>query len=300
MKPNVQGHLLALFSVLVWGTTFISTKVLLTLFTPIEILFFRFILGYFALWLLAPRVLRLTAPKQERYFIGAGLCGVTLYFLFENIALTYSLASSVGVIVAVSPFFTALLSRIFLRGEPLAPRFFLGFAAAMAGILLISWNGSAVFHLNPTGDLLAVLAALVWAAYSIFTRKIASFGYSTVQSTRRIFLFGLIGMIPALFLLDFQFAPARFLQPFAALNLLYLGLGASALCFVTWNRALGLLGAVKTSVYIYLVPVISVICSALILQERMTPITLLGTALTLAGLFISEKRTAMPAKPLSE
>ena len=59
-----------------------------------------------------------------------------------------------------------------------------------------------------------------------------------------------------------QFADMTYL-----LNILYLGLGASALCFVTWNLAVKTLGAVKTSVYIYMVPIITVVTSALILNE---------------------------------
>ena len=72
------------------------------------------------------------------------------------------------------------------------------------------------------------------------------------------------------------------------LNILYLGLGASALCFVTWKFAVKELGAVKTSVYIYMVPVITVITSVLILHEKLTVLAGTGTVLTLIGLFLSE------------
>ena len=72
------------------------------------------------------------------------------------------------------------------------------------------------------------------------------------------------------------------------MNILYLGFGASALCFVTWNWSVKILGAVKTSVYIYMVPVITVVTSAVFLHENITWIAVLGIILTLAGLFISE------------
>ncbi|MCB6367639.1 DMT family transporter, partial [Intestinibacillus massiliensis] len=98
VDPAMKGHGAALFTILVWGTTFISTKILLTDFTPIEILFFRFLLGLAALILVYPRRLRLTERKQEVTFALAGLCGVCLYYLLENIALTYTMASNVGVI----------------------------------------------------------------------------------------------------------------------------------------------------------------------------------------------------------
>ena len=117
------GHLLSVLTILIWGTTFISTKVLLRAFSPVEILVFRFLLGTIALCIACPHRLKVTDRKQEKYFIGAGICGVTLYFLLENIALTYTLASNVGIIISVAPFFTALFAHWFLDGEPLQAPF---------------------------------------------------------------------------------------------------------------------------------------------------------------------------------
>lgn len=289
-QTKSAGHLAALFTILVWGTTFISTKVLLADFQPVEILFFRFVLGLLALLAADPRPLKRTTAKQELTFAAAGLCGVCLYYLLENVALTYTMASNVGVIISVAPCFTALLSRLFLQQEEkLGVRFFAGFGVAMAGIVLISLNGSAL-QLNPVGDLLALLAAFLWACYSILTKKIAGFGFRTILTTRRVFCYGILFMIPALFLFGFRLDLGRFANPAYLLNILFLGLGASSLCFVMWNAAVKLLGAVKTSVYIYLVPVITVAASVLILQEPFTWMTAAGTALTLAGLLLSESK----------
>lgn len=285
------GHLAALLTVLIWGTTFVSTKVLLTAFTPVEILLFRFVLGYFALWLARPRPLRGVTPRQELYFAGAGLSGVCLYYLMENIALTYTTASNVGVIVSVNPCFIAILSALVFREERLRPSFFLGFVLAMAGICLISFVGSSV-SLDPLGDLLALLAAVCWAVYSVTLKHIGTFGYPTLEVTRRVFFYGLLWMLPTLCFLEFFPAWQSLAQPAILGNLLYLGLGASALCFVTWGMALERLGPVKTSVYIYLVPVITVAASALVLGETLTPIILLGMVLTLAGLMVSQRKSA--------
>lgn len=289
-RKKLPGHLAALFCTLVWGTTFISTKVLLRDFSPIEILFFRFALGFTALWLACPHALRLTERKQEWLFAGAGLAGVTLYFLLENIALTHTFASNVGVIVAVSPFFTALLSFWLLKAEKPGLNFFLGFASAIAGIGLISFSGSTQLQLNPLGDLLAVLAGLAWSFYSILTRKILALGYKSLQVTRRCFFYGLLFMLPCLPFMNFHWDLARFGAFVNWSNVVFLGLGASALCFVAWTFAIKRLGAVQSSVYIYLVPVVTVITAALILQERITGMAALGTALTLAGLVVSEIR----------
>lgn len=291
MEQNkATGHLSALLTILVWGTTFISTKVLLVDFQPVEILFFRFVIGLLALLVVYPHRMKGTTGKQELTFVVAGLCGVCLYYLLENIALTYTMASNVGVIISVAPFFTAILSHLFLKqDEKLRANFFIGFVVAMAGIALISFNGSTL-QLNPVGDLLALLAAFLWACYSILTRKISSFGYNTILTTRRVFFYGILFMIPALFLFDFKLDLSRFANMTYLLNILFLGLGASALCFVTWNFAVKLLGAVKTSIYIYLVPVITVAASVLILHEPFTWMTGMGTVLTLAGLLLSESK----------
>lgn len=289
-NKNTLGHISAILTVLIWGTTFISTKVLLSHFTPIEILFFRFSLGFIALLLIYPHKLVLTDKKQEKLFMLAGLCGVTLYFLFENIALTYSFASNIGVIVSISPFITGILTHFFLKQEKLKLSFFLGFLVSITGVALISFNGSTVLKLNPIGDILAVLAAATWSIYSIVTKKISDYQYNTIQVTRRIFFYGLIFMLPALFFFDFHIGIDRFKEPLLLFNILFLGFGASAVCFVTWNLSLKLLGVLKTSVYIYAVPVITVAFSAFILKEKITSIAMVGTFLTLAGLFISENR----------
>lgn len=288
MKDHrAAGHLASLLTIVVWGTTFISTKILLADFQPVEILFFRFVIGLAALFLACPRRLRGTSGRQELTFALAGLCGITLYYLLENIALTCTMASNVSVIVSAAPFFTAILSRLFLKEERLGPGFFTGFAVAMAGIFLISFNGARM-ELNPMGDLLALLAALIWACYSILTKKIGGYGYQTILTTRRIFCYGILFMLPALLFFDFRLELGRFADPVYLGNIVFLGLGASALCFVTWNFAVKALGAVETSAYIYMVPVITVAASAAILHERVTPLSALGTGLTLAGLLLSE------------
>ncbi len=282
------GHLAALLTIVIWGTTFISTKILLVDFQPVEILFFRFVMGFLVLLAAYPHILKTADYKQELTFALAGLCGICLYYLLENIALTFTLASNVGVIISIAPFFTAILAHFAMKSEEkLRSQFFIGFVVAMAGIILISFNGREL-ALNPFGDLLAVAASLVWACYSILTRKISSFGYPIILSTRRTFFYGILFMIPALFIFDFQPDLSRFTNITYLFNILYLGLGASALCFVTWNFAVKELGAVKTSVYIYMVPVITVITSVLILYEQLTLLAGAGTILTLIGLFLSE------------
>ena len=292
----IKGHAAAFFTAILWGTTFISTKVLLRDFAPVEILFIRFLLGLMALFIAYPKRFKSRSVREEAIFALAGLTGICLYYLLENIALTFTMASNVSVVVAVAPFFTAILSRIMIdRSERLGAGFFLGFILSMAGIAIISFSGSEL-KLNPFGDLLALLAAVTWACYSVLTKKISSFVYNTLLTTRRIFCYGIIFMIPVLRFMDFSPDISSLTKPINLANLLFLGLGASAACFVTWNYAVKLLGAVRTSVYIYLVPVITVIASILILKEPFTFMTGLGTLLTLSGLICSEIKAGIRHK----
>lgn len=293
-KPNpLKGHLAASFTIFVWGITFINTKILLVPFSPVEIMFFRFILALLVLCIISPPRPRLNRPvrlilQEEWKPMAAGLCGVTLYFLCQNIALTYTLAANVGVLVSVAPLFTALVSRAILK-ERLKPFFFLGFVAAMAGIILIAFNGSLVLKLNPLGDLLSVLAALVWAFYSVTIRKMNAGPAEVIAVTRRVFFYGLLFLLPVLPLFEFRLGLERLLVLPDLLNLLFLGVVASALCFFTWNYAVHVLGPVKTSVYIYLVPLVTILVSALVLQEVITLVSGIGMALILAGMLISER-----------
>lgn len=287
---RAKGHICAFVTILIWGIAFISTKILLTDFKPIEIMFFRFSIGLLALLIIYPRKLKDSTRKQELMFAAAGFCGITFYFLLENIALSYTAASNVGVIISTAPIFTAILAGWLLDNEKPGWSFYIGFSAALTGIFLISFSGITMLELNPIGDLLAFAAAIVWAVYSILARKISRYGYNTIQTTRRIFCYGLLFMIPVMIFSDFNWTFTRFTQPRNIFNILFLGLGASALCFVTWNQAVKILGAVKTSIYIYMVPVITVITSVIVLQESVTWMSAIGIVLTLAGLLISDKK----------
>jgi len=286
-NTELKAHIFACITILIWGTTFISTKLLLEDFSPIEILFIRFLIGFAALWIVLPRKLELKERKQELWFGAAGLCGVTLYYLFENIALTYTFASNVGVIISIAPFFTAIFSSLFEHTGKLSIQFLIGFVLAIAGICLISFGNGTIFSLNPLGDILAMAAAVIWAIYSCITKKISSFGYNTILVTRHTFFYGLVFMLPVIIFKGFDVRLAQITSIVNCINLLYLGLGASALCFVTWNYSVKKLGSVRTSIYIYLVPVITAVTSSFVLHEQITTAAVCGIALTLLGLFLS-------------
>lgn len=286
------GHLLALFVTVIWGTTFVSTKVLLGAFHPIEIMIFRFIIAWGVLFLCSPKPLLPKSWKSELPFAGAGLTGLTLYFILENYALTYTFAANVGIIISAAPMFTALLLWLCRRTGRPRWTFFVGFAAAMAGITLMSLSGGEALGISPLGDLLTLGAAFSWGAYGVFIEMVQPQGYNDLQVTRKAFFWGLIFILPSLLAQDLDLSLARFAAPEMLFNILYLGLGASALCFVFWNKAVVLIGSVATNVYLYLTPVITLVASALILGEPIRPASVAAIVLILLGLWLSQKGPA--------
>ncbi len=290
---NARYHLIALFTVAVWGMMFVSTKVLLTSLTPLWILLLRFAVGFVVLCILRPRVLRLGEARHELLFMAAGLTGVAAYYLLENVALVFSTATAVGVIVAASPLFTALFSAALGDRSALNARFALGFALAMGGLVVVGvGTGGPATGVDARALLgygLSLLAAAVWAAYSLVVRRIADLGYETVAATKRTFVWGLACMVPAALLFGGE-PPAwgGLLRPELLLNLLFLGVVASAVCFVTWGVAVKRLGAVRSSVYIYLVPAITAAASVAMLDEPLNGWIVTGIAMTIGGLALSQ------------
>jgi drug/metabolite transporter (DMT)-like permease len=293
-NDRALAHAAALFTILVWGTTFIATKILLSSFSPLEILVIRFAMGYLGLWFL-DRIRHGRKPaipfqlKQELLFAGAGLTGVVMYYLLENYALTFTYASNVGILVSIAPLTTALLAPFFLKEEKVRPSLLLGFAISSIGAALVMLNGTIDIHLSLRGDLLALASTLGWAIYSIILKKIDTHTYKVASYTKRIFFYGVLFMLPATFFGDFSISPEDF-TPTHTLLLLFLGLGASATCFVSWNHAVAVLGVFRTSAYIYLTPLISLFTAALVLGEPVTSMALSGCLLILLGLYVSERR----------
>jgi drug/metabolite transporter (DMT)-like permease len=293
ISNQLRGHLAAFFTIFVWGITFISTRVLMANITSLEITFYRTGIAVITLFIISPPKLKdlrpcSATPGNTLKIAAAGLCGVTLYFMFQNLALDYTLTANVGVLISVAPLFIALVSRAFL-GEKLKSNFFAGFIAAITGIALIAFNGSSMLKLNPLGDLLSILAALMWAFYSVLIRKASSSGGGVFTLTRDINLFGFLFLLPILPLFGFRPGLERLASLPIQLNLLFLGVVASAICFVSWNYAVRILGPVKTSIYIYFCPVVTIIASAIILHEPVTPVSAAGIALILAGVALSER-----------
>ena len=288
-KQNVLGHSLAFISVFIWSALYVSTKILLEHFNAFELLFLQFIIGYIFLLIIKPKRLVLEDKKDELYFIICGLFGITIYNLFLNIAIDYSLASNVSVIIAASPLFTALISFLLKIEKPYF-NFFIGFIISIVGIIIITFNGKIELQLKPLGDIMAVISSIGWAVYSVFIVKITDKKYDFILSTRKIIFYGIVFMIPSFFFFDFNPNWAALKNPIVLFNMLFVAIFASGICFIIWNKATDLIGVLKTNVYVYLTPIITIIISIIVLKEKMTFIAIIGITLTLIGVIVSELR----------
>lgn len=290
MGKRALPHIVAIAVMFVWGITFVSTKVLLDYLSPFHILLARTILAFVALCVLRPRIMRVHKPSHEVFLALAGLTGAVCYYLAENTALQYADASFVSVAISTAPLFTALLSFAVLKEEGFGARFVVGSLIAFAGVVIISFQGGPGYA-SPEGVLLCLVGAVAWAIYSIIVKRLANLGYETIATTKRIFAWALVYMV------IFQLA-AGGSMPLESLalpvvwgNLLFLGVLASAACFVGWNYSVKHIGPAATSVYIYAQPAITVLFAVILLSEPFTALIALGIVLVVVGLALSERRS---------
>jgi drug/metabolite transporter (DMT)-like permease len=280
---------MTVFTIIVWGTTFVSTKILLQHgLTPTGIFLYRFLLAYLAIWLFCPKRLWADSKKDEFLFLCLGLTGGSLYFIAENMALEITLASNVALILCTLPLITAFLSHFYVKGERLKKSFVYGSLIALTGVALVIYNGNFILKINPLGDILTLMAALMWGFYTIILKHLDA-RYPVLFITRKVFFYGLITVLPF-----FCFTPLRvdmtiLYQPVVWGNLLFLGLIASMLCYILWNTAVKHLGAIRTSNYLYFVPIVTLITSSIVINETITPIALIGAALIISGVYLADK-----------
>lgn len=281
---------MALAAVLIWGMTFISSKVLVGLLDPYWYIVIRFGMAWFFLFLFSPKPLKLLDKKTEGTVVLCGIAGVTAYYIFQNVALIHSTASNTGVITASSPLFTALILWAFGRRVKLSPLFFLGFVLCIGGVFAISFNGGGT-GLHLLGDTFALAAAIAWGVYCVLILGAEGAGLSEAQTTRKVFFWGTLITVPFALVLGEPVPLTTFTQGGLLFwgNLFFVSFFSAALCYLFWGKAINLIGSVTTSVYLYLIPVVSVIGSALILHEPVNWITAAAIAAILIGLIFSQR-----------
>lgn len=272
---------------MVWGITFVSTKTLIVQgLSPLQIFVYRFTIGYICMLPLMRRLWS-SSLRDELLMVLGGLTGGSLYFLTENTALGLTFASNVSLLISTTPIFTILLERA-VWGTPLRKSLLGGSLLALAGVAMVVMNDNTEFEISPLGDFLTIIAAILWAAYCLIVKSLSK-RYDTFFITRKVFFYGILSVAP-FFLITTDSAEYQLLaRQTVWLNLLFLGLLASMLCYLMWNVAVRGLGADKASNYIYVVPLVGIIASAIFLGEPLTVYTMIGAAAVIGGVFIAEK-----------
>ena len=180
-------HLLAIITITFWGTSFVSTKVLLNHgFSAVQIFSLRFAITYLILLAASHKQFRSKNWKHELILFISGITGCTLYFWTENTALSFSPSSNVALIICANPLLILILGGIIYKSERLGKRQILGCLVTFVGMVLVVLNGKFVLKLSPVGDLLACSAGVMWAIYSLVVKQLNG-KYNSLFITRCLF-----------------------------------------------------------------------------------------------------------------
>lgn len=285
-KQKITGFISLVFTIIIWGITFLATETLLNDFTPIEILFFRFGLSLIALFLVYPKIFKWQGWKVELLCFLASLFGMSIYQSLENYAIQYANGSMVSIIIATASFFTVIFSRIILKEKNIKINFYIGLIIGIVGISLVILNGNAL-SIEPLGDFIALLCSVLWGLYSVVVELINKYKLNMLQITRRITMYGLLIFIPMFFISGGKFDLVRFTKPENLIWMIYLGILASAICFYTWNYSVDKLGPVPTSIGILVQPIVTVIVGVIWFNHKFTWVGIVGLAVTIIGLYVA-------------
>lgn len=283
-------HILAILTSAIWGTTFISSKLLLQEgLSPAAIMILRFVLAYVLMLPFVKGKWFCRSVKDELLMVLLGISGGSLYFLLENTALVYTQASNVAIIIAATPLLTMLTVNLLDRGKGASKRLYGYSLMSLAGVALVILNGNFVLKLNPIGDLLTFGAVVTWVIYSIIIAKVQE-RYSSWMITRKIFFYGVVTLLPYFLIEPWDVTWEMMSRPMVWGNIAYLGVLASLGCYMTWNIVIKRLGAVDATNYLYINPIVAMITANLLLGERITPLAIAGTALILVGVYLAERK----------
>lgn len=286
------GHIGALLTVSAWGTSFLSTKVLMETghFTPVEVYVYRFTAAYLVLLLFTFKNIRSRSWRDELTFLISGVCCGSLYFITENYALRMTTAGNVSLLASISPIFTTILVAVMYR-QKIQPGVMIGSVVAFIGAGCIIFSHGTGLEFRPAGDLLALSAAFSWAVYSVAIKRVLPH-YNSFFVSRKLFFYGVITALPLLFL---QKEPSHlsllwdFSAPQYLMNFLFLVLFCSLFAYIIWNEAMKILGPVTSNNYLYLQPLVTMIAAYFLFDEHIYLLGYIGCVLIIGGLVYSDK-----------
>lgn len=279
-------YLAMMGSVVLWGGTFIATKLAYEMYTPIQVGGIRPLVAAILFW-----VVRKIKKDNEtidaidrKRLVGSAFLGITLCMMFQNIGISMTSVSNAALIVASFPAITMLLEVFIYRVKP-TPTKIIGITMSIVGVAILSQisldgNSTAVW-----GNLMMVGAGIFWAFYNFLTVSLVN-KYSTMTITYYQMLYGAVLFIPFI-LLEGSAWNAPTLSPTA--SVLYLGICGSMLAFLFYNKGLRKLSASVAVSFLNLVPVVALFLSVIVLRERISFMQLLGGAVVITGVLISSK-----------
>lgn len=283
-------HIMAIAVAAIWGTTFISSKILIQEgLSPAEIMLLRFAVAYIGIALFTREKWWCDSWKDELLMVALGISGGSLYFLLENTALVYTQASNVAIIIAATPLLTTLAIDLISRQERVKRSIYYYSIISLLGVALVVFNGKFILKLNPIGDMLTLGASLMWVIYSIIILKVQD-RYSSAMISRKIFFYGVLTLLPYFAFESLDITWQLLCKPVVMGNLIFLGVLASLVCYVAWNMVIGKLGAINSTNYLYLNPIVALITSYIVLDERITALAIIGTVMILAGVALSQRK----------
>ena len=290
-----RAMLEALFAVVVWGASFVATKLALRYTTPNVLIWLRFGMGVVILGIavLVGRKFALPERRDWLYFALLGFLGITFHQWLQSTGLVTSQATTTGWIVASIPVFMALLGWLVLKEKMLWLQV-VGILLSACGVLLVVTRGDLVLlasgKFGTVGDFLILVSAPNWAVFSILSRR----GLNKYPAALMMFYVMTFGWLfsSVLFFAQgglSQIGPIPW-DGWAAIA--FLGVFCSGVAYIFWYDALQALPVAQTGAFLYIEPVVTVIVAALILGERMYLATLLGGVLILAGVWLVNRKKA--------
>ena len=282
LRRMVVARVAALLTISIWASTYISIKLLNAAFSPLSIMVVRFVIGALFLNLLSPPFRKKTVFKEELPYIVAGFLGIFLYYYLENLATSLTHASNVAIIVSTIPILTTFLASFRVKAARMSLRHTASLGISFFGVLIIVFGSGTFAGMSPAGDGIALLAALAFSCYTLFLRKLGG-AADGLRTARKTVTWGALWTVSAALLFGDLPVLSQVFKPEHAPHFLFLGLFASGFCFILWSRAVADLGPGAASKYIFFVPVISIVLSAALLREAVTPAKIVGIVLIIAG-----------------
>jgi drug/metabolite transporter (DMT)-like permease len=290
----------ATFAVVVWGASFVATKVALRDISPVSIVWLRFAIGFMILGfaVLARNQFSLPTWHDLAYFALLGFIGITFHQWLQSTGLVTAQAITTGWIVASTPIFMALLGWLMLR-EQLQTRQVLGILLAAFGVLLVISKGdfSSFFKGGSvsSGDFLIMLSAPNWAIFSILSRRMLQ----EHPATRMMFYVMGFGWLftSILFFTGQELSHFSRLTWNGWLGVLFLGVFCSGLAYIFWYEALKVLPASQTGSFLYIEPIVTVVVANILLSEPLIGTVLVGGLIILLGVWFVNNSTSLPDHP---